>query len=170
MSPRPAGRSLTTCELSPQCTAVPVLVLMLITYDLTRLLTPLYAIHPANTLACASILLTTRLKRIPLPKEWYILFDVAWDDIWACCGTVMTLWNDWSIGPVTPTPTSTSILSPGQQEHGAQDHKQRAKEDRWRRSWILAESKRAVRKWVDERDKQERAQVQAQTQTQAEVA
>jgi hypothetical protein len=99
-----------------------------------RLLTPLYTIHPPNTLACAAILLTTRLKRIPLPADWFILFDVAWDDIWSICGAVMTLWNDWGI--------STKETEVERVE----------KENRWRRSWILAQSRRAVRRWVQERE------------------
>jgi hypothetical protein len=99
-----------------------------------RLLTPLYTIHPPNTLACAAILLTTRLKRIPLPSDWFILFDVTWDDIWSICGSVMTLWNDWGV-------------SSGETEVGRVE-----KENRWRRSWILAQSRRAVRRWVQERD------------------
>jgi hypothetical protein len=104
-----------------------------------RLLTPLYTIHPPNTLACAAILLTTRLKRIPLPADWYILFDVAWDDIWSICGAVMTLWNDWGIS-----------VSTGDE---IKEKKERLeKENRWRRSWILAQSRRAVRRWVQERD------------------
>jgi hypothetical protein len=94
--------------------------------------------HPPNTLACAAILLTTRLKRIPLPVDWYILFDVTWDDIWSICGSVMTLWNDWGI------PGSAGDVG---------DLEQRVeKENRWRRSWILAQSRRAVRRWVQERD------------------
>jgi hypothetical protein len=103
-----------------------------------RLLTPLYTIHPPNTLACAAILLTTRLKRIPLPADWFILFDVTWDDIWSICGAVMTLWNDWGI--------SGSAGDVGDLEQRV------AKENRWRRSWILAQSRRAVRRWVQERD------------------
>jgi hypothetical protein len=104
-----------------------------------RLLTPLYTIHPPNTLACAAILLTTRLKRIPLPADWYILFDVTWDDIWSICGAVMTLWNDWGIS-----------VSAGDE---IKEKKERLeKENRWRRSWILAQSRRAVRRWVQERD------------------
>lgn len=100
-----------------------------------RLLTPLYTIHPPNTLACAAILLTTRLKRIPLPADWYILFDVTHDDIWSCCGAVMTLWNDWGSHPE------------------AKDvEKRMEKENRWRKSWILAQSRRAVRRWVQEKD------------------
>jgi hypothetical protein len=104
-----------------------------------RLLTPLYTIHPPNTLACAAILLTTRLKSIPLPADWYILFDVTWDDIWSICGSVMTLWNDWGIS-----------VSAGDEIEEKRERLE--KENRWRRSWILAQSRRAVRRWVQERD------------------
>lgn len=108
-----------------------------------RLLTPLYAIHAPNTLACASILLTTRLLRIPLPKDWYILFDVDYEDIWSCCGTIMRLWSDWEIW------TQGGVAK----RHSAESKESRmARENRWRRAWILAESRRAVRRWVEERD------------------
>lgn len=107
----------------------------------TRLLTPLYTIHPPNTLACAAILLTTRLKQITLPLDWHILFDVVWDDIWSCCGAVMTLWNDWGMG-------SSDRSGVDKEDVG----KRLEKENRWRRSWILAQSRRAVRRWVQERE------------------
>jgi hypothetical protein len=100
-------------------------------------------IHPPNTLACAAILLTTRLKQIPLPEGWYLLFDVGWDDIWSCCGAVMTLWNDWGFGQEQE-----------RAEEGNPDIREKRidRENRWRRSWILAQSRRAVRKWVQERE------------------
>jgi hypothetical protein len=31
----------------------------------------------------------------------------------------------------------------------------RARENRWRRAWILSQGKKAVRRWVEERDKDE---------------
>ncbi|ORY35616.1 cyclin-dependent protein kinase regulator [Naematelia encephala] len=108
------------------------------------LLTPLYAIHPPHVLACASILLTTRLHRIPLPAEWYILFDTDSDELWSCCGTIMTLWSTWGLG----RPTGST----GAREETRAERK--ARENRWRRAWILAESRRAVRKWVEEREKE----------------
>jgi len=46
----------------------------------------------------------------------------------------MTLWTDWGI--------STKEAEVERVE----------KENRWRRSWILAQSRRAVRRWVQERD------------------
>jgi len=112
----------------------------------SRLLTPLYVIHPPNTLACASILLTTRLKRIPLPRDWYILFDVTWDDIWSCCGTVMRLWDDWGVSHGVTEGTTSETKDAG-------GGRRKEREDRWRRSWILGESRKAVRKWVEERKK-----------------
>jgi hypothetical protein len=51
----------------------------------------------------------------------------------------MTLWNDWG----TPLSAGDEI----------KEKKERLeKENRWRRSWILAQSRRAVRRWVQERD------------------
>jgi hypothetical protein len=100
------------------------------------LLTPLYAIHPPHTLACASILLATRLLRIALPTNWYILFDAEWEDIWSCSGTVMVLWDSW-----------------GMQRGGASrlgKDEQIARENRWRRSWILMEDRKGVKRWLDE--------------------
>ncbi|WVW85655.1 hypothetical protein I302_107693 [Kwoniella bestiolae CBS 10118] len=114
------------------------------------LLTPMYALHPPHTLACASILLTTRLLRIPLPEGWYILFDATYDDIWLCCGHVMRVYNDWGIEP--PRGALTSGLGIG--GHGQnQEHGVGAKENRWRRAWVLAQSRKAVRRWLEEREK-----------------
>lgn len=91
------------------------------------LLTPLYAQQPTHALAVMSILLATRLRSIALPEGWYLLFDVEWEDIWPACGAVMNLWKEWG--------------EPG-----------REREDRWRRAWVLSESRKAVRKWVTERE------------------
>ena len=110
------------------------------------LLTPLYAIHPPHTLAVACILLTIRLLRIPLPAEWYLLFDVEWDDIWSCCGTAMRLWDDWGLFKQNGT---TGSLKKDSVESRMK------REDRWRRAWILAESRKAVRRWVDESERDE---------------
>ncbi|OCF42707.1 cyclin-dependent protein kinase regulator [Kwoniella heveanensis CBS 569] len=107
------------------------------------LLTPMYAIHPPHTLACVSILLATRLKRIPLPEGWYILFDAEWNDIWSCCGHVMNLWNDWTV--TEPSQRSPAVES-------GPDEDSVGRENRWRRAWVLAQSRKAVRRWLDERD------------------
>lgn len=77
----------------------------------------------------ASILLATRLRSLPLPEGWYLLFDVEWDDIWPACGVVMNLWKEWGT-----------------------DTADKATQDRWRRAWVLAESRKAVRKWLAERE------------------
>jgi len=106
---------------------------------LYSLLTPLYAVHPPHTLAVASILLTTRLLRILLPAEWYLLFDVEWDEIWSCCGAVMRVWDDWGLG------RHKGVIS-GARRGGLEERMKR--ENRWRRAWILAESRKAVRRWV----------------------
>jgi len=53
----------------------------------------------------------------------------------------MTLWNDWAIvGPVGAEGESEDV------------ERRLEKENRWRRSWILAQSRRAVRRWVQEKD------------------
>ncbi|WRT68355.1 uncharacterized protein IL334_005331 [Kwoniella shivajii] len=110
------------------------------------LLTPMYAIHPPHTLACASILLSTRLLRIPLPEGWYILFDTTFDDIWSCSGHVMKVYNGWGIG--TPRGTTNSGFHMSQH-----DEERTGKENRWRRAWVLAQSRKAVRRWLEEREK-----------------
>lgn len=97
--------------------------------------TPLYTIHPPHTLACFSILLATRLLRIPLPDKWWILFDAEYDDLWACCGTVMTLWDDWKIGDKNWWDGDTADVG-------------EEKRVRWERAWKLATSRKYVRKWV----------------------
>lgn len=99
------------------------------------LLTPLYAQQPVHVLAVAAILLATRQRRIPMPERWYLLFDVVWDDVWPVCGTIMHLWRDWGC-----------------------DAPDADRENRWRRAWILADGRKAVRKWVAERERSERTQ------------
>lgn len=105
------------------------------------LLTPLYAQQPPHVLAVTSILLATRLERIALPEGWYLLFDVEWEDIWQSCGRIMELWRDWGVAPI---PGAVDAAPETPEEH-------KAKENRWRRAWVLAESRKAVRKWVAER-------------------
>lgn len=99
------------------------------------LLTPLYAQQPVHVLAVAAILLATRKRRIPMPEGWYLLFDVVWDDVWPVCGTIQHLWRDWGC-----------------------EEPDRERENRWRRAWILADSRKAVRKWVAERERAERSE------------
>nr|XP_019011439.1 cyclin-dependent protein kinase regulator [Kwoniella pini CBS 10737]OCF50220.1 cyclin-dependent protein kinase regulator [Kwoniella pini CBS 10737] len=108
------------------------------------LLTSMYVIHPPHTLACASILLATRLLRIPLPSEWYILFDAEYDDMWTCCCHVMKLYSDWGLDKLQGSDSSGLADS---------DERQKGKENRWRRAWVLAQSKKAVRRWLEEREK-----------------
>lgn len=96
-----------------------------------------------------SILLATRLRRIPLPEGWYLLFDVTWDDIWPCCGTVMQLWRDWGLGDYSDDSNGSGNTDTNEDE-------QRAKEDRWRRAWVLSESRHAVRKWVSGKEERSR--------------
>ncbi|ORX38608.1 putative cyclin-dependent protein kinase regulator [Kockovaella imperatae] len=121
------------------------------------LLTPLYAIHQPHTLACASILLSTRLLRIPLPKDWWILFDVEWDDIWSCAGTIMRLWHDWGLGPLRDAGAARGPKSrrdePREAVHVVWEKAIPGREARWRRAWILSQGRKVVRKWVEGRDK-----------------
>ncbi|WVQ82001.1 hypothetical protein IAT38_004128 [Cryptococcus sp. DSM 104549] len=114
------------------------------------LLTPLYAVHPPHTLACASILITSRLRHVPLPPQWYLLFDVTYDDIWPACGAVMTLWNDWGMDyPRGAVKREESGVSEEDKEE-----ERKGKETRWRRAWVLAQGRKAVRRWVEERKKE----------------
>ncbi|WWD19001.1 hypothetical protein CI109_103458 [Kwoniella shandongensis] len=110
------------------------------------LLTPLYAIYPPHTLACVSILLATRLLRIPLPENWFLLFDVTFEEIWPCCGILMHLWHDWGLDK------PRGAVSSGIPE---KEEEKKAKENRWRRAWVLAQGRKAVRRWVEEREKSE---------------
>lgn len=123
----------------------------------------MYAIHPAYVLACASILLTTRLLRIPLPSEWYLLFDVELDDILGVAGWAMRLWHDWGIGPVVGGTNGIGALDLGGGARGGKDGEgqagRREKENRWRRGWVLGQGKRAVRRWVGERERAAREDV-----------
>jgi len=90
-----------------------------------------------------SIFLTTRFLGLPLPEDWYLLFDVALDDIISSAGTVMRLYHDWGVTPPTGMQwTEEGVL--------AWEDGREGREGRWRRAWILCESRKAVRKWVDE--------------------
>jgi hypothetical protein len=50
----------------------------------------------------------------------------------------MTLWSDWD--------------GPSEASDAEDLGKRMEKENRWRRSWILSQSRRAVRRWVQEKD------------------
>lgn len=111
------------------------------------LLTPLHAQHPTHVIAVTSILLATRLRQIPLPEGWYLLFDVVWDDIAPCCGVIMALWRDWGCSPLGK---SSGLDGLGGAEGDDAEETEQRRQDRWRRAWVLAESRKAVRKWVEE--------------------
>ena len=111
-------------------------------------MTPLYAIHPPHTLAVASIFLTTRLLRIPLPDDWYILFDTTYEEMTHCAGTVMRLYHDW--GVKAPPGHPASLLSAEEASTGSWEAGRKAREGRWRRAWIMAQSRKAVRRWIEE--------------------
>ncbi|ODO06633.1 hypothetical protein I350_03991 [Cryptococcus amylolentus CBS 6273] len=109
------------------------------------LLTPLYAIRPPHTLACISILLATRLSRLPLPARWYLLFDVSLQEITSGCGVVMKLWHEWGLN------TRHGLATPKAEGEGdkAEQDRRRRNEARWRRAWVLAQSRKAVRRWLE---------------------
>ena len=48
----------------------------------------------------------------------------------------MVLWQEWG-------------------DEGGTADERRGREARWRRAWVLMDGRRAVRRWVDERGKQE---------------
>ncbi|KAK4689507.1 cyclin L, partial [Tremellales sp. Uapishka_1] len=104
------------------------------------LLTPLYTHHPPHVLACTSILLTTRLLRIPLPENWFLLFDVDYEDLVNAAGHIVALWKDWG------TEAQRGVLK--RKEESGADRIRR--ENRWRRVWILAQGRREVRRWVQD--------------------
>ncbi|KAF8321101.1 cyclin-like protein [Clavulina sp. PMI_390] len=58
--------------------------------------TPVYALYPFPTLACASILLSTRDNDISLPDDWEELFDANMDDMLSVCGYIMRLYRERS--------------------------------------------------------------------------
>jgi hypothetical protein len=114
-------------------------------------LTPLYAIHPRHTLAVAAILLTTRLLRIPLPHDWFLLFDTSEEEIMNCAGTIMVLYDQWGVKQPPGRPKTDEMAK--MWEDGRE-----AREGRWRRVWILSQSRKAVRRWLDESEKSEERQ------------
>lgn len=142
-------------EHTQRCVSGDASVATSLTPTFISLLTPLYAIHQPHTLACASILLSTRLLRIPLPKDWWVLSDVDWDDIWNCAGTVMRLWDDWGLSgrrKWTDDARSDNVAG-GESGDAAQwETGRKEREARWRRAWILSQGRRAVRKWVEQRE------------------
>ena len=94
---------------------------ILLSYSISRLQTPVYALYPVPTIVCAAILLATRHLRIPLPSQppncWWILFDAEWEDVWSVAGHIMQL------------------------------YRQRSEEDATRPMSLL--SKKDVRRWLD---------------------
>lgn len=55
----------------------------------------------------------------------------------------MRLWNDWGLDRPRGD-TKISIRAPNEEEEG-----KKGKESRWRRAWVLAQSRKAVRRWVE---------------------
>jgi hypothetical protein len=59
----------------------------------SRMQTPLYTLYPVPTIVSAAILLTTRNLSVPLPENWWELFDADWEDVWSACGRIMRLYR-----------------------------------------------------------------------------
>lgn len=75
---------------------------------------------PFPALACASILLSTRIHAIPLPDGWNELFDADMDDMVLVCGYIMRLYRE----------------------------RPEAEKARWIE--LVVGGKKAVRKWLEE--------------------
>ena len=58
----------------------------------------------------------------------------------------MRVWDDWGLMP------QRGVLS-GAKRDGREERMER--ENRWRRAWILAESRKTVRRWIEERERNE---------------
>lgn len=56
----------------------------------------------------------------------------------------MRVWDEWGLG------RQRGVTGGGKRD-GRQERMKR--ENRWRRAWILAESRKAVRRWVEERER-----------------
>lgn len=82
--------------------------------------TPVYAIFPFPTLACASILLSTREHGVALPEGWHELFDSDMDDMMSVCGYIVRLYRQRSDADIA----------------------------RWMK--LALGGKKAVRKWLEE--------------------
>jgi len=81
---------------------------------------PVYALFPFPTLACASILLSTRHHDVSLPSGWHDLFDAEYDDVMAVAGYIMRLYRE------------------------------RSEEDKKRWIHLAIGGKKAVRKWLED--------------------
>ncbi|KAF8162926.1 cyclin-like protein [Crassisporium funariophilum] len=59
--------------------------------------TPVYALYQIPTIVCSAIFLTTRHLGIPLPSNWWELFDASWEDVWSVSGYIMRLYRPRSV-------------------------------------------------------------------------
>ncbi|KZV93346.1 cyclin-like protein [Exidia glandulosa HHB12029] len=55
--------------------------------------TPAFALYPVPAVICACVLLATRHLAIPLPDDWWILFDAEWEDVHSIAGMIMRLYR-----------------------------------------------------------------------------
>ncbi|KAF9036693.1 cyclin-L1 [Panaeolus papilionaceus] len=55
--------------------------------------TPVYAVYQIPTIVCAAIFLTVRHLGIPLPANWWELFDADWEDVLSVSGHIMRLYR-----------------------------------------------------------------------------
>lgn len=90
------------------------------------------------------------MRGIALPEGWYLLFDVVWDDITPVCAAIVKLWRDWGCAPSDSRQAVEDLAIGGFKTEEEDEEEERARQDRWRRAWVLAESRKAVRKWVEE--------------------
>ncbi|PPR04963.1 hypothetical protein CVT24_010421 [Panaeolus cyanescens] len=56
--------------------------------------TPVYAVYQMPTIVCAAIFLTVRHLGIPLPPNWWELFDADWEDVSSVSGYIMRLYRN----------------------------------------------------------------------------
>ena len=80
-----------------------------------------------------------------------MLFDTTEEEIMNCAGTIMVLYDQWGVKPPPGRPKT-------EEAQRIWDEAREAREARWRRVWILSESRKAVRRWVEESEKGERSE------------
>jgi hypothetical protein len=78
-----------------------------------------------------------------------LLFDTTEEEIMNCAGTIMVLYDQWGVKPPPGRPKT-------EETERMWEEGREAREGRWRRVWILSESRKAVRRWVEEREKSDK--------------
>jgi len=59
--------------------------------------TPAFALFPLPTVVCACVHLATRHLGLPLPDEWWEVFDAEWDDLHTVAAMIMRLYVPRSV-------------------------------------------------------------------------